>query len=157
MDLDKLIEIAGEQARFILVVLKEQKLVPTWVLLTRTDKPVIIGTPWANDEQKEMGRHFLRTKMRKLGVTAYSFVTEAWMARTTREQWDPDKPLAEELRPRNRADREEVVIAVASNGKESRWAQWTIVRDYHEQIIELQERPFPEGAEPESWFTEMLS
>jgi len=156
--LETLLTLAGAHAQTVLLEFKLCELSPTWLLVNADGHCSLIETPWRDDAQKELIWRQLRAAMAARNTVAYSFITEAWVAQLTPEQWNPDAgPLPEGLRPAKRADRQEVVLALAADKTSAQWRQWTIVRDHLEQIIRLDPRPFATGEQaPESWMTELL-
>jgi hypothetical protein len=150
---DSLLDLAEQQARMVLLELK-QELMASWVMLGADHKFEIIATPWKNDLEKELSHKMLRAFVRKKQIVAYSFLSEAWVA-IAPAGWSPGQPMAEAERPMQRADRKEVVLAFASDGATKEWRVWEIIRDWQEQIITLASRPLPE-ASPAGWVTELL-
>jgi hypothetical protein len=151
---DTLITLAEQQARGVLLVL-HQALMPTWVIVAKKFTPYIFATPWQDDQEKEEVRIFVRRQIRRYEAHAYSFLTEAWMA-TAPPDWDPDKPLPKKDQAMNRADRQEVVVAFATDGQKRQWRRWRIRRDWNEQVIALE--PMHEDmCEPEGWMAELLN
>ena len=131
-------------------------LMPSWLLVNSRAEIAILGTPWSDEREKQLARNFLRLKMRELNVVAYSFITEAWTA-TAPKSWQPEsgEAMPEKEQPRNRADRQEIVIAFATDGKTKAWRQWDIQRDWHEQVVALKETDAKE-AEIQSWMANLL-
>jgi hypothetical protein len=149
----KLLDLAEQQARLTLTVLR-QDLMPSWVIITGSGEARIIGTPWNNEAEKEATGMYIRAQLRKTNAQAYSFVTEAWMAEAPQD-WDPGTPLPDKDRPAERADRKEVVIACATDGQRTQWRQWCIVRDWNEQIRQLEPMEIGSGL-TESWISDLL-
>jgi hypothetical protein len=144
----KLVELAEKQARTVLVDM-QHSLMPTWVLIDAKNRISVIGTPWQNDMEKEFYGKSLRQEMRKRKVVAYSFVTEAWKATVP-----PDADLTK-VRASERPDKQEVVMALASDGQDQEWRTWEIKRDWHERVTDLVLLPEMPGT-PEGWMCEML-
>lgn len=144
-ELETLLKAAGEQAHGIILTMG-QPLMPTWVLIDREGGAHILGTPWRNEAEKAMYRFLITRTVKKSGVRAYCFICECWI----RNQ-DKDGPYIE---PRLAADRREIVIAVASNGKDTQWRQWEMIRDHNEKVIKLV--PVNFTGEKESWLAELL-
>jgi hypothetical protein len=96
-------------------------------------------------------RIFIRQQLRKYKACAYSFLTEAWMAMAPPD-WDPDMPFPET----NRADRQEVVIAFATDGRMRRCRRWRIRRDWNEQVIALEPINEDDMDKPEGWITDLF-
>ena len=159
LPLDSLLELAGNHARTVLVEAKQRSMVPTWLLISQNGNVMIVGTPWENDQAKQRVRKLMRAHMKKLGVVAYSFVTEAWQATVEPEEIDrATMTLFDEMRrPGNRGDREEVVMACAATATEVKWRTWRIVREATtERIVGLKEKPFGSENPPQGWLCEML-
>jgi hypothetical protein len=151
MTLEQLVELAGRHAYSVLVERHLPALEPCWVLDEPDGQLRIIGTPWSDEHEKEIAAKIMRLHMRQHHTRAYSLVTEAWTAKAP-EGWDPDTPLPQ--RPAERPDRQEVVIAVATDGRENQWRSWAIKRDWNERVVALEPRPM-EG-ELTSWMTDLL-
>jgi hypothetical protein len=154
--LNALVHLAGMHARQVLVDLG-QDLMPSWLLVDKAGKCTIVGTPWRSDQDKQRVRKLMREHMRKHGTVCYSVVVEAWAAHAP-----PDfNPAKDELqpweKPLQRPDRWEIVIAIASDGKQTQSKQWKIIRDWSQsgKIITLE--PVVMDAGIEGWMTEMLS
>jgi hypothetical protein len=133
---------------------------PVWLLVPAHGLPMIVGSPWKDDSDKERIRLRMRAHMKRLDVVAYSFVTEAWTATVEPDEvnWEDGTLKDPSRRARNRADREEVVIACACTATETVWKQWRIVREATtERIVDLKEKPFTQSQRPpEGWLAEML-
>jgi hypothetical protein len=157
--LDKLIDLAEQQARLVLLELKMPSLMAAFVLMTQKGKFEIVATPWRDEAEKHFYANMLRTMMRKKHVMAYSFVSEAWTRHLEAGEWDNDKGQPHDgITARNYAGRQEVVIACACSKDLARWKQWRIVREATtERIVALQEQPLPESeSPPESWMIGLL-
>lgn len=146
-NLESMVTMAGTFAHLIILQMK-QELMPTWVLISASGQSDILATPWRNDAEKEYAKVFMREQIKQRNAIAYSFVVETWLATY-------DKPDDyEKVRPKDRVDRKEAVMALASNGTETLWRTWLIHRDWNEQIIALEEQP--EIAEPFGWMADLL-
>ena len=158
--LSDLLKLAGDHARTVLVKAKQPSLMPTWLLLNQSANVMMVGTPWEDDDDKARARKLMRAHMRKLGVIAYSFVTEAWAATVEPHEVDAErKTLFDPMRgPVHRADREEIVLACAATPTQIKWRQWRIVREpTTERIVDLKAKPSSESEHsPEGWLVEML-
>jgi hypothetical protein len=128
-----------------------QNLMPTWVVIDEAGAAHVIATPWSSDQEKEQTAQRMRRILKNFNAKAYSMVTEAWTAKAPPE-WKPGEPL---IRPANRVDRTEVVIAFATDGQQIEWRQWQIKRDWNEQVMALEEQP--SGKEHESWMSQLLT
>jgi hypothetical protein len=156
-DLDQLIELAGTQARGVLVELGLPQLVPSWVLINKKGQFNVVTTAWKDDEQKELARKAIRQHMRQHRTTTYSVVFEAWAAHAPSD-WNPDEELQPWEHASERPDRWEVVIAIACNRKQSRIKQWKIVRDpFSGKVTDLEPDEAIEPGSWDGWLAEMLS
>jgi hypothetical protein len=160
--LDQLLELAGQHATNVLVSLKMDELVPSWVLISPKDEKQwsVIATPWRGPLDKTRQVNRLVRYMREHAVIAYSFVCEAWAASINPEEgWSPDsgQPLPAHLRASQRPNRREVVMAVAATRATARYSQWLILRDALGAVSELRFEPMAESdIAPESWIANLL-
>lgn len=129
LTIERMLELAYGQAQNIIVGNKEQ-LMPIFMVLTGDDEIIFVGTPWDGDEQKDMAIHLLKDLMKRHNATAYSFLTEAWVSAQRRD--DPDRTP-----PSQRADRREVVMAMATNGSDTKYRSWLIIRDMDGNCVDL--------------------
>jgi hypothetical protein len=129
--LQDLVNVAGKHARLVLVEFKMGQLVPSWLILRGDGQVEIFGTPWKNDSEKEHTANMIRKKLKETQAQAYSLVTEAWTAK-----WE--KGTAKQVRPSDRADRQEVVIALATDGKETVYRRWLMRRDAKGKLLDLE-------------------
>lgn len=129
LTIERMLELAYGQAQNIIVGNKEQ-LMPIFMVLTGDDEIIFVGTPWDGDEQKDMAIHLLKDLMKRHNATAYSFLTEAWVSAQRRD--DPDRTP-----PSQRADRREVVMAMATNGSDTKYRSWLIIRDVDGNCVDL--------------------
>lgn len=146
--LDQLLGIAADNARKELLDDKVDQLMTTWTLLRENDQLEVLGTPWANNVEKRIMLNLVRLYVRTHDIVAYSILTEAWMANLS------EKDLAEEDLPRasEAINRQEVVIAMATDGKEVKMRKWLILRDWKNKIKELREEELKEFDRLESDF-----
>ena len=141
---DDLLEAAIDHARRVLIGLGED-LMSSFVIVYPTEIH-IIQTPWQNDDEKTVAVAYVRKEMTKHGgALAYSYVSEAWMSKLTMPEAARVPGLDNvppELLPRNRADRQEIVSAMATNGFETKHASWVMIRDKGSgAVVDLQELP----------------
>lgn len=149
--LSALVEMAGAHAELVLVKLRMRELVPTWVLVLPTGAASIVATPWRDDRSKGRMVREIKERIRKLGVVGYSFVCEAWTATVSMEEYgNPDL-----VRPAQRADRREAVVAIATDGKLKEFRRWEIKRNELELITGLESGPAM-GNDSESWLSELM-
>jgi hypothetical protein len=134
--IEALFNFAFQRARSALIMgARETPLLPTW-LAVMPDGCIHESTTEfygedarASDLHKDTEARAMRSWMRTNGVTAYAFVSEAWMS--------PDKN--QERRPTEREDRVEVVAALAENEDgETRSGVWRIVRGETGRAIKLE-------------------
>jgi hypothetical protein len=142
--IDDLLKLAFDHAKLVLIGLGED-LMSSFVIVY-PDQIHVLQMPWANDDEKLKAVRYAREEMKKHGgALAYSFLTEAWMSKLTMPEAARVPGLDNvppELLPRNRADRQEIVSAMATNGFETKHASWTIVRDKSSgAVVDLQELP----------------
>lgn len=137
--LDQLLELAEQQAHLVLLGLKAPELVPSWAFVQPDGSTHVLATPFVNDAQKDATVAYVKAWMRNHDTVAYSFLCEAWTATLSPEEWNPSsgKPIPVADQPRNRVDRIEVVYAMATDGKESQFKQWQIVRGWKGEVIGL--------------------
>ena len=147
----ELLETAERHARTVLFKRRRQ-LPPTWLLSDGGNDIRKIETPWHSDGEKNLASLMLRTLIRKHNITAYCVVSEVWYAKETKENFDSGKPI---VQPRKRPDRKEMVMALATDGKEVHVKSWEIVRNWNEQISELKPHPM-QGAGFSGWMVSLL-
>ena len=141
--LDQLLDLAEQQARRVLIGTKEQ-LLPCFALVDKDGATYIVGVPFSNEIQKQLGLAKVKQFAKQYRAVAYSFITEAWMSpeKVAPENVSPEgSVLLREPRPREHPHRIEVVMAMASNGVVSKMRQWRMVRDYRGRTKALE----PEG------------
>lgn len=76
-----------------------------WVIVTGNNKMLTVETPWESEDEKARSSAMMRAYMRLLGAKAYTFITEAWMARVDAKA----EPDFEKIPPRERSNREDVL------------------------------------------------
>ena len=84
-------------------------------------------------------------------VVAYSFVTEAWSATVSRQEFD--NPMGF-VSASGHVNRREVVVACAATQEASKLAQWAIERDEAGKVTGLVSEPT--SSDFETWITKML-
>lgn len=158
--LDDLLGLAAQQAHLTLLGLKLPDLAPSWVFIQADKSKRVLITPFADDDQKEATIAYVKAWMHNHGTIAYSFLSEAWSAYLEPGEWDPESgPLPEADRPINRLNRKEIVMVLATDGKETKHRQWEIVRDWEGKICGLvpQEMAESQIAPEKSRFAGLLS
>jgi hypothetical protein len=134
--IDALTNFAFQRARNALIMgARERPLLPTWLAVMPDGRIHESTTEFygedmrASDLHKETVARAKRSWMRTNGVTAYAFISEAWMSPNDNEQ----------RRPSEREDHVEVVVALAENSDgEARNGVWRIVRGETGRAIKLE-------------------
>jgi hypothetical protein len=134
--LDRLIEIAVQQAERVLVNQPDASILPTFVMERGDGEVAIFATPWRSERDKDITVFALRRVMRKDDVQRYSFISEAWMA-VAAPGTEHKTRLAHDEMPAQRPDRVEVVIISASDKTEVRSAMLRIVRGESGTVVRL--------------------
>lgn len=86
-----------------------------WIMYYR-GRLIVWDTPWENDAEKHNHSRMMRFYMLLLGVEAYSFISEAWLAQPTKEEIDAliakwGKDYREHMpMPKNDPNREDVLM-----------------------------------------------
>ena len=100
---------------------------------------MVVQTPWDSDEHKHVCLKRMRAHMRKLGVTAYSVIMEAWGHTISEKAFDDEGLLPAHLRPSLQPERQELVIACAASADHNLARYWrTIRKATTERIIRLE-------------------
>jgi hypothetical protein len=137
MTLDDMVRLAREHATRVMVGSKAE-LTPAWLLITAKGDIEIFATPWGDDRQKRTVIEVMRDVMREKHATAYSMVTEAWMARATAEEAKSAEYSG--LPPSQRADRQEAVVIMAANKDgEHRYETLATMRGDKGKCVELRQ------------------
>jgi hypothetical protein len=122
-----LIDIAEALARKALIGIPGGELPPVWLLQRDgEDTARIIESPWENDLVKLAILDDMRRLMGENSVSAYAFVSEAWIA-------GPDT----DVQPRDSDTRVEIVHAVVADGKSKTSKVWSIIRNDDGVCVEL--------------------
>lgn len=135
--LDVLVDLACDHAKGVMVG-KQGNLIPVILAFDRSGDVLVVDCRWANDEERGAIARAARHIMRERGVTAYSFVSEMWMA-VPPPGWKPGDRLAE--RPKDRLDRMEGVVALATDGVNEAYGAWRTMRAEGGRCIELKPMP----------------
>ena len=107
-----------------------------------------IATPFRDDHERMAIAAIMREHLRLKKAVAYSFVFEGWQATLDRSE-----PLGE-TKIRDRPDKREVVIAIATDGLNQKMRLWGIVRDRRGRCKALLLED--EGAPTVGWATNLL-
>lgn len=131
--LDELTEMALHHAKTCLVGQPGAQMTPCW-LIQGDKRTSIVATPFDGDRSKDFVAFVIRRLLKEENASAYSYVSEAWMAIE-----DLKYPIG--LAPRERNDRREVVIITVADRKTSRMRSWEIIRGPDGTVIELKVNP----------------
>lgn len=133
MTLERMIELAHEHAKSVLIGHEGATLPPTFVIEFKDRPAAVIVTPWKNDAEKNAFLTAIRLSMKlyRSSVTGYSVVSEAWVATQDHEPRPSERP------PSERDDRREVVFVCASDGEKTLFKAWEIERGDDAVVTEL--------------------
>jgi hypothetical protein len=110
VDLDDMIRLAFQHAHTVLIEFKQKSLIPAFSILKPDQTVAIVGTPWANDEEKKTMLLWMKQYLKDEGSIAYCVVGEAWLATYSQVELRNDFVM-----PSKSDRRIEVVIAVAAD------------------------------------------
>jgi hypothetical protein len=148
--LTTLIDAAGDHARRVMIGTKKE-LMPVFLLVAGNGDRIIVGTPFVNDDDKDRAAHVVRGLIREHHVARYSFLSEGWRA-VQPPGWEHGQPIG--LMPSQRPDRQECVIAFATDGINTVWRSWATHRDAEGNCTALTLEP--EGMSMTSRFANLL-
>jgi hypothetical protein len=152
MSVENMLIAAEAQARQVILE-KQGELPPTWVLVDAQGQVEVEMTPWRDVFEKYMAEIFIRAKIKKHNVVAYSFLVEAWMANAPKG-WEPGKDPP--IRASQRPERKECVVACAVTKEKKHWAFWEIKRDPQGKAIALEPQHEHEKGAGAGWMSELL-
>lgn len=139
--IEGLLDLAGDFAHQVLLEMKFAKLTPSWLLLGKDGYPYIYATEWASDYDKLAAEAFIRLKIIKHQVVMYSFVGEAYIRRVP-DTYKPGDVIHKDELPKG----EEIVSAIATDGKRKLAKYWLIVRNEQSgQIVGLKDEGLGDG------------
>ena len=132
MTIDQLIQSGVDHARRVLIGQPGVQLTPSFVVQFKDRAPAFIETPWSSDDEKIAATEAMRIvfKRYRQSVHSYLFWSEAWRAHE-----DMKHPIG--LAPRDREDREEVVMINAFDHKGGKMTSLIIERDDKGVVIDL--------------------
>lgn len=133
MSLDVLLELAEKQAHHMLLVERVKQLVPVFVLVSPRDELSIISCPWENDTEKQIMLAALREAAKGMHAVMLSNLSEAWVS----PSYGPGVDLTKTTRPSLHPERREVVIALATDGTNTKSRIFEIKRDWKGKISQL--------------------
>src|SRR5688500_10431927 len=87
-DRDRFMAKAYEQASAFLIGKPNAEIAPTWATLAGNGQVAIVVTPFGDEKTKDFVAQTMRQCMRGVKATSYTFMSEAWMAAVTKEQWE---------------------------------------------------------------------
>lgn len=144
-NLDKLLEALGAHAHRVLLISGEKELMPMYHLCPAEGPDLVIGTPWRDEQEKLFTLQVIRAKARELKATALGFVGEVWMTKyegAAARNIDVNNVP----RPSQHPNRIECVMAMVTDGHETKTRSWEIVRDRPGgTIIHLQQQDYEPG------------
>lgn len=132
-DVDRMIGLAYQHAKRVLVGQPGAELMPVWCLLTETGQSVIVATPFIGEHAKEMVAVAMRGLMREVGAIRYTFASECWMATMT-----PEERARDGRPPSERDDRVECVMILGADRRGSSMDCYEMKRDWRSgQVVDL--------------------
>ena len=129
LTVDEMIKCAIAYAHLVLVGKPHAELTPTWLVQNKNETS-LIGTPWRNQNEKEIMVETMRLMFKTRKVESYSFISEAWSATESL-----DAPTG--LTPSQREDKREVVIVSAFDRQGGKIQCYEIKRGPDAMVTEL--------------------
>lgn len=124
--IDKLLEVGELHARKVLLELKEKELGPFYHLVAgETEEDAIIPCSFTNDFQKQLAFLAAQSIAKQIKAVAGMFVAESWVLVMKAEEAGTIDQMP---RPSQHPDRIEVVMLVATTGREIRSRSLRIIR-----------------------------
>lgn len=136
---DTLAMIGAEysRAKEYLVGNKDASLIPTWTAITKNGQFLIVATPFEGGERhKDMVAQAMERIFNEINAERYTFISEAWMARVDKDEYDKDRRP-----PSQRDDRMEVLIIMGGDKDGSQMRTYEIIRDDEGIISDLKLDP----------------
>lgn len=137
MDLDELLQALTEHAQNILIERHEESLMPMYHIVG--DEQLIIGCPWTNEKEKVATLRTIKAEAKKQNATMIGFVCEMWMT-----VHDTSVDVTKVVPPSQSPDRIEGVLAVATDGTDTKANCWKIVRAEDNTILCLVPQVYPD-------------
>ena len=122
---------------------EKDDMMPVWHIMYQDGHSIVIGTPWGNQREKIAVFKAMRQSLRATNAVAYCVTIEAWLASEKLREGETladFEKRSDRVRPSQRPDRIEVLMAFASDGTEKRSRAWNIHRDIRGRIASLSER-----------------
>lgn len=152
LSLDNMLDMAFKHAQTTLIGSKES-LIPAFLVVPENDQPFIVGVPFPpHPFAKEIVIEAMRALMLDRRAIQYSFVSEAWAASISNEELDSGHYDP----PSQSPHRVEVVIALATDGVETKYRQWKIIRGAKGKCVALEPDAIAAGMPVESRFEGLL-
>jgi hypothetical protein len=115
-----MVDLGEKHARNILLERHEPELSPIMHFVNARGQHQIVTLVWSDDTEKLLAMAGARNIAHAMNATAMMFMDEMWRASY--------KMQKEYVRPAERPDRREVVLAVATDGIDQVAREWQIVR-----------------------------
>jgi hypothetical protein len=148
----KLEEMADVAYKFACQILVggPKDLMPMFVIKRggKENKMDVIGTPWADDNEKRTMVINIAMEIADQGCDAWSFLSESWFAHRTKGE-----PLGP--RPSEDPKRKEGVICLVGDGQNTLLHSWETKRDEKGNCTALEK--YDEGDSFESWISQALN
>ncbi len=128
--LKEMVDLGGKHARRILITEGAKQLTPVFHLVAADGAHQIVAAIWTNDDEKDAVLGQVRQIAHQMNAVAVMMINEAWMASYDKPltSWHADRQ-GPYVRPSERPDRKEVVIASALDNEDNNVTQtWQIVR-----------------------------
>lgn len=153
--LQRMLDVAGNHARTILVEKQQESLLPLFDLRDVDGQGYIVGGEFRGDTPaeviaaKDAVAAFVRRLCGEHKIVQYSFLSEAWMIK--RKEWIEGVTPP----PSEADDRVEVVIATATDGKDYICQRWLIKRQ-DGKVIDLVPDGLTDKIQPSGRFDKLL-
>lgn len=122
LTLDELLKMLGTHAHRLLLEEQETELMPIYHIVG--DDQMVIGCPWRNDEEKLAILAEIKKVAHEHNATMIGFLCEMWMLRV-----GPDVDLTTVDSPSQSPERIEAVLAIATDGMETKVKTWLTIRN----------------------------
>lgn len=140
LTLDQLLEMAENQARGMLLEEGVKQLMPTFSLVSPENAITIVGCSWENDMEKQLMIADVKEKAREINAVSMVTLSEVW-ATVHPPGIDPESVP----KPSQSPERKEMVIAVATDGVNTKARILMIERDWKGKIRQLVLEPKMSG------------
>jgi hypothetical protein len=151
INLEDMADLAYKFACTIMVG-TDKELMPMFLIVRDgKNQTEVIGCPFKDDEEKRTMVVNVALEIAQNGADAWSFLSEGWVAHRK-----PDEPLGP--RPSEDPNRQEGVMCIASDGKDTQLHTWETKRDPAGKCIELVKCSGDEGPQKfTSWIAVALN